>query len=122
MWARLRLALEAGNTGVARRVAEYLPADEQPDGNTLARIAVNPQAYLERKSFNLKSRAGRETLMFAVQRLARTSPQLAAQQWTQARRAAERSRTRLRVGHDRLSGRAAARSRRARLVCEGRQH
>ncbi len=81
IWARLRLALEAGNTGVARRVAEYLPPAEQPDGNSLSRIAVNPQAYLDRRAFNLKTRAGRETLMFAVHRLSRTSPQLAAQQW-----------------------------------------
>lgn len=81
-WARLRLALEIGNTGVARRVAEYLPAAERPDGATLSRIAVNPQAYLDRKAFDLKSRAGRETLIYAVQRLARTTPQIAAQQWT----------------------------------------
>ena len=44
-------------------------------------IAVNPQAYLERKNFNLKTRAGRETVMYAVHRLARTAPPLAAQQW-----------------------------------------
>ena len=82
IWARVRLALEAGNTGVARRVAEYLPAREQPDGAVLSRIAINPQAFLDRKAFNLKTRAGRETVLFAVQRLARTSAQLAAQQWT----------------------------------------
>lgn len=82
VWTRIRLALEAGNTGVVRRVAEYLPAKEQLDGATLARIAVNPQAYLDRKGFNLKTRGGRETLMFAVQRLARTTAQLAAQQWS----------------------------------------
>ena len=82
VWARIRLALEAGNTGVARRAADYLPAGEQPDPQTLAAIAVNPQAYLDRGNFNLKSRAGRETVMFAVHRLARTAPPLAAQQWT----------------------------------------
>mgnify|MGYP001411059067 FL=1 len=81
IWARIRLALEAGNTGVARRVAEYLPAKEQPDGAVLSRIAINPQAFLDKKGFNLKTRAGRETVLFAVQRLARTSAQLAAQQW-----------------------------------------
>jgi soluble lytic murein transglycosylase len=81
VWARVRLALEAGNTGVARRAAEYLPAKEQPDARALSGIAVNPQAYLERKNFNLKSRAGRETVMYAVHRLARTAPPLAAQQW-----------------------------------------
>ena len=82
VWARIRLALETGNTGVARRAAEYLPTPEQPDAQTLAGISVNPQAFLDRANFNLKSRAGRETVMFSVHRLARTAPSLAAQQWT----------------------------------------
>ncbi len=82
VWARIRLALEAGNTGVARRVAEYLPAKDPPDAHAWAGIAVNPQAYLERKTFDLKTRAGRETVMYAVHRLARTAPPLAAQQWS----------------------------------------
>ncbi len=82
IWARIRLALEAGNTGVARRVAEYLPANERPDVRTLARIAVNAQAFLDKKGFNLRTRAGREVVMFAAHRLARTAPQLAAQHWT----------------------------------------
>jgi soluble lytic murein transglycosylase len=81
VWARIRLALEAGNTGVARRVAEYLPAPDQADARAWSGIAVNPQAYLVRKTFNLKTRAGRETVMYAAQRLARTAPPLAAQQW-----------------------------------------
>jgi len=82
VWARIRLALEAGNTGVARRVAEYLPAKEQAETQAWSGIAVNPQAYLERRNLNLKTRAGRETAMYAVHRLARTAPPLAAQQWT----------------------------------------
>ena len=82
VWARVRLALEAGNTGVARRAAEYLASPTQLDPRVLGGIAVNPQAYLDHKLVNLKTRAGRETLMFAVHRLARTSPSLAAQQWT----------------------------------------
>lgn len=80
-WTRLRLALEAGNTGVARRVAEYLPATDQPDARALAAIGVNPQAFLDARNFNLKTRGGRETVMFAAHRLARTSPMLAAEQW-----------------------------------------
>lgn len=80
IWARVRLALEAGNTSVARRVSEYLPAAERLDARVAA-IAVNPQAYLERRPYALASRADRETLMFAVHRLARTTPLPAAQQW-----------------------------------------
>ena len=82
IWSRVRLALEAGNTGVARRAADYLPAKPQPDTSAWSGIAVNPQAFLDRKQFDLKARAGRETVLFAVHRLARTSPALAAQQWT----------------------------------------
>jgi len=48
----------------------------------LESIASNPAGYLERQqSFNFKSRAGRETVLFAVQRLARTAPQQAARHW-----------------------------------------
>ena len=82
VWARIRLALEAGNTGVARRVAEYLPKGHHADTRAWAAIAVNAQRFLDKKAFNLKTRDGRETVMFAVHRLARTAPPLAAQQWT----------------------------------------
>ncbi len=82
VWARIRLALEAGNTGVARRVAEYLPKGQHADTRPWSAIVVNAQGFLDRKAFNLKTRDGRETVMFAVHRLARTAPPLAAEQWT----------------------------------------
>ena len=82
VWGRVRLALEAGNTGVARRATDYLAQKDSAEIQTWPGIAVNPQAYLERKNFNLKSRAGRETVMYAVHRLARTAPPLAALQWS----------------------------------------
>jgi soluble lytic murein transglycosylase len=81
VWERIRLALEAGNTGVARRVADYLPGKDPLDARALASITVNAQAFLDKKVFDLKTRGGRETVMFAVHRLARTAPPLAAQQW-----------------------------------------
>ena len=81
-WARIRLALEAGNTGVARRLDEHLPGKEQLDARALNAIVTNAQAFLDKKLPGLATRADRETVMFAVHRLARTSPQLAAQQWT----------------------------------------
>lgn len=82
VWARVRLALEAGNTGVARRALDYLPAREPTEAQAWPGIAVNPLAYIERKNFNLQTRGGRETLMYAVHRLARTAPPLAAQHWS----------------------------------------
>ena len=84
LWTRIRLALESGQVSLARRVAEWLPAGQGPDHKALESIASNPNGYLERghkKPFTLKSRAERETVMFAVHRLARTVPQQAAAQW-----------------------------------------
>jgi soluble lytic murein transglycosylase len=82
LWIRIRLALEAGQVGVARRIAAQLPASQAPDAHVLDGVYGNPAAYLERRNFNFRLRAGRETVMFAVHRLARTSPQQAARQWS----------------------------------------
>jgi soluble lytic murein transglycosylase len=79
LWTRIRIALEAGRVSVARRVAAWLPAGQAPEARVLESIASNPAGYLERQQpFNLKSRAGRETILFAIHRLARTMPQQAA--------------------------------------------
>ncbi len=81
IWMRLRLALEGGQVSLARRIAEYLPAGQAPSRHTLSAIASNPGGYLERGQFNHDSRAGRETTMFAVHRLARISAPQAAEHW-----------------------------------------
>ena len=81
LWSRVRLAFEAGQVGVARRVAAFLPAGQAPDGKELEAVSVNPAGYLERKKLDYKLRATRETVMFAVHRLARTSAQQAARHW-----------------------------------------
>ena len=83
LWMRIRLALEAGQVSLARRVAVWLPEGQAPEAKLLESIAYNPAGYLERhQSFNLKSRAGRETVLFAINRLARTVPQQAVRHWT----------------------------------------
>jgi soluble lytic murein transglycosylase len=81
LWSRIRVALEAGRVSQARWVAEWLPAGEAPEPRSLERAAANPAGTLERQNHNLKSRAGRETIMFAVHRLARVAPQQAARHW-----------------------------------------
>jgi soluble lytic murein transglycosylase len=81
LWTRIRLALEAGRVSRARWIAEWLPAGEAPEPQSLERAASNPAGYLERQSHNLKTRAGRETVMFAVHRLARVAPPQAARHW-----------------------------------------
>ena len=81
MWTRIRGALEAGQVGNATRAALYLPAGQQPEPRTLTLISSNPAGYLEKQHFDLRTRAGRETVMFAVYRLARTSSPQAAAHW-----------------------------------------
>jgi soluble lytic murein transglycosylase len=83
LWTRIRISLEGGYVSRARRIAEWLPSGQAPEPGVLESIASNPAGYLERKSPNLKTRAGRESLMFAVHRLARTAPPQAARHWTQ---------------------------------------
>ena len=82
-WTRLRLALEVGQVGLARSIAKWLPAGQAPGPRVLETVASNPAGYLDRlQAPNLKSRAARETVLFAVHRLARTSPPQAARHWT----------------------------------------
>lgn len=82
LWSRIRVSLETGRVTQARRIAEWLPAGEAPERRSLERAASNPAGFLERGTPNLKSRADRETVMFAVHRLARVAPSQAARQWT----------------------------------------
>jgi soluble lytic murein transglycosylase len=82
LWLRIRLALEAGRVTQARGIAEWLPAGEAPPPRSLEQAASNPAGFLERQSHNLKTRAGRETVMFSVHRLARVAPPQAARHWT----------------------------------------
>ena len=82
LWLRIRFALEGGQVTQARRVAEWLPKGEAPEPGLLETVAANPAGYLTRGNFRLKTRAGRESVMFAAHRLARTSTQQAADHWT----------------------------------------
>ena len=82
LWARIRISLEAGQVSRARVIAEWLPAGQAPEAGSLEGASSNPAGYLERKTLNLKTRAGREAVMFAVHRLARSSPAQAEQRWS----------------------------------------
>ncbi len=82
IWTRVRIALENGQVAMAQRAAIYLPAGQQPDSRALSLIFTNPGGYLEKQQFDTRTRGGREAVMFATYRLARSSPQQAAAHWT----------------------------------------
>jgi peptidoglycan lytic transglycosylase len=81
IWARVRLALEAGSVSVAEHAANMLPAGEIPDFKALERISKKPQGWLEKPPPSLASRPARELTLFALNRVARSDPQLAASLW-----------------------------------------
>lgn len=84
VWARWRLAAEAGQLTVAKQVAEALPPGQAPASRSMDRLAENPERYLHQGVLELHSRAGRELLILAVQRLARSNAVAAARYWSKA--------------------------------------
>jgi len=85
VWARMRLALEAGQVGLAKKLAGYLPPADSPDPKMLDAAADNPRRFLEQRAWGQNNRSGREVAMFALYRLARVSPQQAREQWLKIR-------------------------------------
>ncbi|HSD55196.1 MAG TPA: transglycosylase SLT domain-containing protein [Burkholderiales bacterium] len=83
VWDRARALLEAGQLGAAKRVINYLPANEMPDERTLAGIRRKPDAFIHRaEKLDLKKRMNRELLLFAFARAARGDPELTHGLWT----------------------------------------
>jgi soluble lytic murein transglycosylase len=81
VFARLRLTLELGNVSVARYVTQYLPTKYQAGVKPLEAAAENPQRFLEKKHYDIAARGGRELVLFAIYRIARTDPALAQSHW-----------------------------------------
>lgn len=87
VWERIRILLEAGAVSAAWRTAEYLPPMEALDRGRLFSVAAGPQRYLDDKKKNWSRRQVREFVMFALHRLARTDPLVAAAYWDKKLRA-----------------------------------
>ncbi|MDE2365623.1 MAG: transglycosylase SLT domain-containing protein [Betaproteobacteria bacterium] len=85
IWTRLRLALEAGNVGVAKRINQYLPDNQALNVRNLAAATENPLRYLEKHRNEVKTRADREIALFAMLRLARSGPDQAHAYWPRLR-------------------------------------
>jgi soluble lytic murein transglycosylase len=79
VWQRVRVLLEAGQMTAARRTMVYLPAPERPDEKLLTVAATEPAKLLARPPENISVQPVREMVLFAVVRLARSDPRLAAE-------------------------------------------
>ncbi len=78
---RIRLSLEAGNITQARKLARHLSGSQKLPEAELSVAAKNPLRYLGKTPFSGANDARRMVALFALQRLARQSVDVAEIQW-----------------------------------------
>ncbi|MBK9161039.1 MAG: lytic transglycosylase domain-containing protein [Nitrosomonadales bacterium] len=79
---RLRLALETGNVSLAKKLAERLSGKLAITAAALDLAAADADRYLENAKLDGKTEGQRIVALFALQRLAKQSPELAEARWT----------------------------------------
>ena len=84
VWTRIRLAFEAGNTGVARNINKYLPRHQALDLQKLNAVIKDARRFLDRP-VSVQSRADREIVLFALLRLLRSETNQALARWHKIR-------------------------------------
>jgi peptidoglycan lytic transglycosylase len=81
VWARFRLAHEAGNFRLATRIATDLPLIERPLPRDVERIDKSARAALAKADFRFASTAGRELALYALDRVAAVDASAAHEAW-----------------------------------------
>lgn len=81
VWQRLRLAVEAGNTGLASYLLRLLPEDERANAERLTRALSNPAATLEAAARWPDRAPHREAVSLALQRQTRANVASAIGNW-----------------------------------------
>jgi peptidoglycan lytic transglycosylase len=73
VWRRIRLALEAGNPGVAKVVATALPEQQRPAASLLEQARRDPAGLLDGAGLEMSRRGDREIALYALDQLAKRS-------------------------------------------------
>ena len=79
IWRRLRLALDAGNPGVARVLADLLPAAHRPTPALFDRARNDPRRLLAANALDPSRRGHREIAIYALDQLAKQNSEKAAE-------------------------------------------
>jgi soluble lytic murein transglycosylase len=79
IWRRLRLALEAGNPGVARVVVNSLPEAQRPSAALFDQARRDPARLLSSGKLDFSQRGDREVALYAFDLLAKRSSEEAGQ-------------------------------------------
>ena len=82
VWQRLRLALESGNVSLAKQLADKLGSARQLPLDALSRASADADRYLDKAKLDNANEGLRAVALFALQRLAKQSPDMALAQWT----------------------------------------
>lgn len=81
LWQRIRLAMNSGNTGLARYLAKRLP-ERDAAWVTLWRAArAKPARTLESAELNKDTPEAREIILYSIRRIARTDADQAHRKW-----------------------------------------
>lgn len=81
VWQRFRLALEAGNVSLAKQLAEKLTGTHRFSVDLLNHAAADADRYLDKAKLDSANAGQRAVAMFALQRLAKQSPDVAIAKW-----------------------------------------
>ena len=81
IWARFRLAHEAGNYRLAARIAAALPSAEQPPPREFERINLGARSVLAKGDFRFSVPFGRELSLYALDRVAASDAAAARAAW-----------------------------------------
>lgn len=81
IWQRQRLALENGNVSLAKSLAARLTGNHAVAVTAIDHAMDDPARYLERLSLDNSNAGQRAVALFALQRLAKQSPDLAYARW-----------------------------------------
>src|SRR5450830_739760 len=81
LWVRFRLAMQADKTPLASSIALRAPGIDAADLKLIDGVVKNPQKFLDKKSGSYKTRYGRELNLYALDKLARSQPTIALDQW-----------------------------------------
>jgi len=82
VWARFRIAHEAGNFRLATRIAAELPLIERPLPRDLERIDKSARVALAKPDFRFSSTTGRELALYALDRVAAVDALAAHEAWS----------------------------------------
>jgi len=84
IWSRIRAALAAGNTSVARETSKRLVANQAIEPRKIDAALKNPARFLDQQK-NIKTSADREVTLFALLRLLRSDTNHGLARWLKLR-------------------------------------